>query len=124
LKLIIAGGRDYSLTEWDKGQLDAIHFEHNVTEVVSGGAKGADAGGEAWAFEWNIPVRRFPADWSLGPKAGPLRNKEMADYGEALAAFPGGPGTTNMVNEATKKGIPVFDFRASSHLTPAEKAAL
>ena len=42
---IIAGGRDYNLTLSDEAWLDTLP----IREVVSGGASGVDAGGEAWA---------------------------------------------------------------------------
>jgi hypothetical protein len=46
MKLIIAGGRDYKFTKSDLEKLDSIE---GITEVVSGGARGADKCGEIWA---------------------------------------------------------------------------
>ena len=87
MKTIIAGGRDYFLTEFDESRLDGL----DITEVVCGCARGADTGGEMWAQKRGIPVKRFPADWDgLGKGAGPVRNCQMAEYVEALVAFPGG----------------------------------
>jgi hypothetical protein len=109
MKLIIAGGRNYKFTEVDIEKLNSIE---GVTEVVSGGAKGADACGEIWAKFLQLPVKRFEAQWSMyGKSAGMRRNKQMANYADALAIFPGGKGTQNMFEEATKKGLMIYDFR-------------
>ena len=99
LKLIICGGRNYRLTEHDYNNLDLIHDQFKVVEVVSGGCAGADIYGEAWAREKGIPIRQFIPEWAkAGRKAGPLRNQEMAEYADACIAFPGGKGTQDMIN--------------------------
>lgn len=114
MKLIIAGGRDYQLGVHDFIALGVICGNHGVTEVVSGGATGADQCGEEWAHANKIPVTRHPAQWKkLGNRAGPIRNKEMAEYADAVALFPGGKGTKNMYQEAKKAGLKIFDFRNS-----------
>ena len=107
LSVIIAGGRDYELTESDLVQLGELP----IREVVSGGASGVDLGGEKWAESRGIPVKRFPADWKRhGRGAGPRRNRAMAEYADAVALFPGGRGTASMRKEAEKAGIEVYDF--------------
>lgn len=71
----------------------------------------ADACGEAWAKENGIPVRVFPADWGThGKAAGPMRNWQMARYADAVALFPGGPGTTDMYAKAITAKLRVFDY--------------
>ena len=60
-----------------------------MEEVASGCAKGVDALGEQWATEREIPIKRFPTDWSsYGRAAGPKRNEQMAQYANALLAIP------------------------------------
>lgn len=108
MKTIIAGGRDYFLNEND--YLDLDNF--GITEVVSGACKGVDSCGEAWAFMGNIPVKIFNADWTKhGRAAGPIRNREMAQYADQVILFPGGRGTQSMYNEAKKAGIKIVDRR-------------
>lgn len=90
MKLIIAGSRDitdYNLfLEIVSSHEDA--FRNKLTEVVCGMAPGIDLMGKRWAEYWQIPVKEFPANWSvLGKMAGPIRNKEMVDYGDALLAI-------------------------------------
>jgi hypothetical protein len=109
MKLIIAGGRNYNFDVEDTKRLDSIP---DVTEVVSGGASGADHYGEKWAESRGIPVKIFAADWDkYGKSAGPMRNRQMAEYADAVALFPGGKGTMNMFITAIRRGLRVFDFR-------------
>jgi hypothetical protein len=110
MRLVIAGGRDYELTAGDYYRLEQL-LPH-VTEVVSGGARGADTCGEFWATASNIPVKRFPAEWDrYGQVAGFKRNIQMAIYADAVALFPGGKGTAHMFKTAKAHGLQIFDFR-------------
>lgn len=109
MKVIVAGSRgvtDYALVE------RAIHESgFDVTEVVSGTARGVDRLGERWAAEHGIPVAPFPAQWKVGSKqnfgAGLLRNAMMADYADALVAIWDGEsrGTKHMIASATANGL-------------------
>jgi hypothetical protein len=109
VKVIIAGGRRFNYRAYLFGYMDAFNSFVKVSEVVSGGASGADAAGEDWASARGIPVKRFPADWEgLGRAAGPARNGEMAEYAGALVAFPGGKGTENMIGQARSSDLDVY----------------
>ncbi len=111
MKIIIAGGRDFTNYELLK------HFVAECLlgivgdiEIVSGGAKGVDELGELFAFEHKLKLTKFPADWNkYGKSAGPIRNAEMANYANMLIAFWDGQskGTKNMIDCATKKGLVV-----------------
>jgi hypothetical protein len=108
MKTIIAGGRDYQLNHDDVKFLSSLL----ITEVVSGGATGADRGGEAFAQAKGIPIKVFKADWDKhGRAAGPIRNREMAQYADAVVLFPGGKGTASMMKEATRAGIIIYERR-------------
>lgn len=118
MKLVVAGGRSRDLTEADVAKLDAIHAAEIVTELVSGAAKGVDRAAEAWAASRGIPVRRFKPDWRrYRCGAGPVRNREMAAYADAVALFPGGSGTRNMRDEARRARKRIFDFMEDSPTT-------
>jgi hypothetical protein len=55
-----------------------------------------------------VPLKIFPAQWSIyGKGAGYIRNREMAQYADALIAFWDGKskGTKNMIDEAKKQGL-------------------
>lgn len=110
-RVIIAGCRDY--TDYKTLKEFADHMLSNTKEeiqIVSGGASGADALGERYAQEKGYSLIRFPADWNkYGRSAGPKRNKQMAQYADALIAFWDGKskGTKNMIDEARTAGIRV-----------------
>ena len=111
MKLIIAGGRDFR--DIVRAFRDLEPFERVVTEVVSGGARGADDIGEEWAAYYKKPVKRFPANWDRhGKSAGYRRNVEMADYADAVVAFWNGEsrGTRHMIQIAQAKGLKVTVF--------------
>lgn len=111
MRVIIAGGRNITDPQSVIDAVVASGFE--VTEVVSGGAPGVDANGEAWARARGLPVRVFPADWDAhGNAAGPIRNRQMADYAEALIAIHDGEsrGTADMIRSAETAGLKVFVF--------------
>lgn len=113
MKLIIAGGRDFN--DYPKAESWFLKFgvDHNgcnmqVFEIVSGGAKGADAIGEKLATEFNLPCTKFPARWDEhGKSARYKRNIEMANYADALLAFWDGKskGTKHMIDTAKSKGL-------------------
>ena len=113
MKLIIAGGRSYRLSDVDRKVLHNLaNNEIEVTEVVHGDCSGVDMDGEYWAESRGLPFKRFPANWQKhGKSAGPIRNREMAEYADAVALFPGGRGTNSMHKEAVKAGLRIFDFR-------------
>lgn len=112
MKLIIAGGRKYKFTDKDIERLDELLEDYDIQEVVSGKARGADTEGENWALTRGIPVKEFPANWNLygKNKAGVIRNREMAQYADALAIFKGGNGSADMRKQAKKYGLIIFDM--------------
>ncbi len=110
-KVIIAGTRtfdDYSLLrEYADDMLSQVD---DRIEIVSGGAQGADALGERYARERGYSLRVFPADWTqYGRKAGPMRNRQMAEYADALLVYWDGKsrGTKNMIEEAKARGLKI-----------------
>lgn len=109
MKVIIAGGRDYDNYEVLLAAVEESQFD--ITTVVSGGAKGADALGERYANEMKKSLLVFEADWkTYGRGAGSVRNKKMAENADALIAIWNGEsrGTKHMIETATKKGLLVY----------------
>lgn len=110
MKVIIAGSRDiadYSVVEH---AVIKSGFEE-ITEVVSGCARGVDFLGEQWALNNNIPIRSFPAEWAMfGKSAGYIRNGKMAQYADALIAVWDGKskGTKNMIDLARERNLQVY----------------
>ena len=110
-RILVCGGRDYTNYAAIREALDSLHSRHGVGEVIHGGAYGADRLGGAWAEANGIPVRVFPADWEKhGRSAGHIRNRQMLFKGlpHLVVAFPGGRGTANMIENARKEGVKVW----------------
>lgn len=113
MKVIVAGGRDF--TDWEHTclALDKITTGMKDLIIVSGTARGADAQGERYAEDVGCEVVRFPADWDqYGLRAGYLRNEAMAEYADVLVAFWDGHsrGTGHMIDLAHQRGLEVYVF--------------
>ncbi len=109
MKVIIAGDREFTNYFKMVGWMICINRMWNISEVVSGEARGSDTMGERWAEEEGLPVQPFPAEWErFGNGAGALRNAKMGDYGDALVAFvaPKSKGTVNMMQIMRDFGKP------------------
>ena len=133
MKVIIAGGRDFSKHVLENGEPDSARNYrdtlqmHNamlqlmtynlIDEVIQGCAEGADKCGEAWAKENMVAIRHFritKAQWEkYGKSAGPRRNRAMAQVADCLVAFWDGKsrGTKNMIEEALKRGLEIHVHR-------------
>lgn len=85
MKLAIVGSRTFNKYGL---LLSAIKEIPDITEIVSGGAKGADSLAERYAKENNIPLKVFLPDWdTFGRSAGYIRNKQIVDYCAKVLAF-------------------------------------
>lgn len=104
IKLIVAGPRDYHDQENVFRHIHMFQDKFGIDEIISGGASGVDALAEEYASLHQIPFKLFPADWEkYGKAAGPIRNQQMAEYGNVLLAFDRGTkGTKNMIETARK----------------------
>jgi len=106
VRVLVCGGREF----WDRHRvfqvLDAL--DPAPSQIIQGGAVGADSLAAEWASERSVPYRTFEADWETHKrKAGPIRNKQMLDEGkpDLVVAFPGARGTANMIRQAKAAGI-------------------
>lgn len=103
MKLAIVGSRsfgDFNLME--KSILDRYEIG-NISMIVSGGAKGADALAERFASKYNIKTVIFKAEWNLyGKSAGPRRNTEIINFADEVVAFPSSDsiGTYDSIDKA------------------------
>ena len=103
--LAIVGSR--SFTDYCKFCHVLAHVQktHTITEIVSGGAQGADSLAERYANTHSIKFTCFPAKWhEYGMKAGYMRNKEIVQYCDKLLAFWVGAskGTNHTLNLCKK----------------------
>lgn len=100
MKVIVAGGRDFSNYNLLCKKLDIILSQQKDIQIVCGEARGADSLGKRYAEEHGYVVLSYPANWEkYGKSAGFIRNKEMAQVADALVAFWDGQskGTYNMI---------------------------
>lgn len=84
-----------------------------ISEIVSGGARGADSLAERYAQENDIQLTVFPAEWDkYGKSAGYRRNHQIIDYADVVLAFWDGQskGTKHAIELAEKQNKPVFIY--------------
>lgn len=108
MRTIIAGSRDLNSLQLVAKAVEDCGWVPSV--VLSGGARGIDRQGEAWASRRGVPIERYNADWKLhGRSAGVRRNAEMARNADALIAVWDGSsrGTKHMIDTATERGLRV-----------------
>lgn len=110
MKLAIVGSR--SFTDYDKlkAELNKLPLIHEVTEIVSGGARGVDKLAESYAYEYKLKMTVFKPNWDIGKHAGFLRNTTIIQNSDAVVAFWDGKstGTKDSIDKATKAGKPVL----------------
>jgi hypothetical protein len=115
MRVLVTGGRDFRNREWLFAGLDLLNeVSGGITELIEGGASGADCLAANWAI-WKKDRTgkpehtKVPAEWGKhGRSAGYIRNIEMAQMDpDVVLACPGGRGTANMVSVARARGIRV-----------------
>ena len=113
MKVLVAGGRDFDDKDWLFKELNAVHSSEPITQIIDGGARGADSLAYLWAHQMEIDNYRAFANWQkYGKKAGWVRNNQMADLEPDLVIlFPGGIGTKMMFDIATRRGFKILDLR-------------
>lgn len=124
MKLIIAGSRtfnfDYDFIHEALYAVNNYKSKFKELEIVVGGAKGIDKSAKDYAINWKIPHITFPADWnSHGKAAGPIRNKQMAEYADALLLIWDGEskGSASMKREMEKLNKPIYEIIIKNMLT-------
>lgn len=110
--LIIAGGRDFDDYALLARTVDEfLSDRQDEVTVFCGKAQGADSLGARYAAERGYAIAYFPADWRrYGRRAGPVRNRKMAEQADALVAFWDGSsrGTENMIENASRLHLKIL----------------
>lgn len=117
MKLIVAGGRDFTDTNRMIAELQRLVESGEITdspELVCGMARGADMlAYSLWANN-RMPIHNFPANWNKhGKSAGYKRNQEMGEFADAAVCFWDGnsKGTKHMIDIMNKLNKPVYVVR-------------
>jgi len=109
MKIIVAGTRSIVDEDIIFKIIDKSDFD--ITEVVSGGARGVDIVAEKWAKSRKIPIKQFLPHYNVeNPKYAPLlRNTDMAAYADGLIAIWDGKskGTKHMIDSMKRLNKPV-----------------
>ena len=111
MRMIIAGTRTLVVSSIFLYEVFKT-FSLCPTEIVSGHSGEVDLAGERYAQLLNLPIETFPAKWaSHGKAAGPIRNKEMADYADVLVLIWDGEsrGSLNMKTQMQNLKKPIYE---------------
>ena len=104
MKIAIIGSRNLGVIGLEK------FLPKNVTEIVSGGARGVDACAREYAQTHGIRLTEFLPDYNRYGRTAPLkRNLEIIAYAEMVLAFWDGKsrGTKYVTDNCKKQGVPI-----------------
>lgn len=111
VKLAIVGSRnffDYNLL----CQTIAVYYaEKPISEIISGGAVGADSLAARWAKEFEVALTEILPEWDrFGKRAGFIRNEDIVKRADMILAFWDGEskGTQNSLSIAKRLKKPTF----------------
>ena len=114
MKLITAGSRHLRLEpEFIEIALNSFGIRDQIEEIISGGAEGVDWAGEEFAIDFlDKEAKVFQAEWLNGVQAGHVRNKKMAEVGDALLIIWDGrsSGSADMKTEMLKLRKPIYEI--------------
>ena len=103
MKVAVIGSR--SLRVDDLGKF----LPEDVTEIVSGGAKGVDTSAREYAQAHGIPLTEFLPDYRRYGRGAPLRrNITIIEYADLVLAFWDGKsrGTKYVIDQCRERGVP------------------
>lgn len=134
MKVVVCGGRKYRSPAYLFLTLNKLHAELHFTDLMQGGADGADALAREWACThpeitrhvcraaWtdlshpDAVIRRRRDGTQYDAKAGHRRNARMVVWllqfpedERLLVSFPGEDGTADMKRQARAAGIKVTE---------------
>ena len=104
MKVAVIGSRD--IKDINLGE----YLKDDVTEIVSGGAKGVDTVASQYAQENNIKLTEFLPEYNRYKRGAPLkRNIQIAEYADKVLAFWDGKsrGTKFVIDYCKNSNIPV-----------------
>lgn len=111
MKVLVCGGRNYDDWAFIVHVLDRLNARQPITQLIEGGASGADEFARRWARARGIEVATYTAEWDrYQGRAGLIRNAQMLREGrpELVVAFKGGRLTAHMVTIASAALVPVL----------------
>lgn len=108
MKVAVIGSRELKVNNLQ------AYLPENVTEIVSGGAKGIDSCAREYALANGIKLTEFlPEYGKYGARAPLVRNVQIIEYADQVLAFWNGKstGTLFVIRQCRAKGVPVTVFK-------------
>ena len=119
MKIAVIGSRDLLIVKLHR------YLPENVTEIVSGGAKGVDACAREYALENGLTLTEFLPEYQRYGRGAPLkRNMQIIDYADCVLAFWDGQsrGTKYVIEQCQKKNKKVTVILTVTEDTLKEKS--
>lgn len=107
MKIAVIGSRGLSVNDFGR------YMPKEVTEIVSGGARGIDACARAYALANGIKLTEFLPEYEKYGRYAPLkRNLQIIDYADLVLAFWDGHsrGTKYVIENCKKRNKKVRVF--------------
>ena len=86
-KIAVIGSRDFKNKNLLDQSLQEVQEKYNITEIISGGAKGADTFGVQWGNKHSIPTTIFYPDFKKRKRAYHFRNRQIVQSSDIVIAF-------------------------------------
>lgn len=111
MKIAVIGSRSFRRYDFMKQSLDSLNL--GISEIVSGGATGADRLSEKYAKDIDVPTKIFYPQFKQYKHPYHHRNRLIAEYCDKLVAFWDGhsTGTKYTMNYAKRIGKEVIVFK-------------
>lgn len=100
MKIAIVGSRNIIIDNLEK------YLPRNITEIVSGGARGVDSCAKVYAESKGIPIKEFLPDYEKYGRSAPIkRNDLIIDYADMVIVFWDGEskGSKYVIERCIKK---------------------
>ena len=107
MKIAIVGSRNINVDNIEK------YLPENITEIISGGAKGVDTCAKKYALEKNIKFKEFIPQYDHYKKYAPLkRNIDIIEYSDKILIFWDGKsrGTKFVIEECKKRNADLIVY--------------
>jgi len=108
MKVAVIGSRDLTIPDLEN------YLPTDVTEIISGGARGVDTSAKKYAFAHNIKLTEFLPNYKKYGKSAPLkRNITIIENADLVIAFWNGKshGTKFVIDNCKKKNIPILIYQ-------------
>lgn len=114
MKVAVIGSRGLNVNDLER------YLPEDVTEIISGGARGIDTSARNYALAHNIKLTEFLPQYDIYGKGAPLvRNIEIIKHADIVLAFWDGTshGTKYTIDNCKKLGVPVKVFISNKEHT-------